>query len=167
MNTQSNSSKVIVVFLVLSVLMVVFGKVTTSQAGGNTGSKQPAEAVSILTPSQQVEVLGRAVGSNWLAIPSQAGGRNSVAYVFGADVKIKQESTGTYSPVNTYLHPNQISFVIDILFPNQKVYVIGRSADGKWLAVENADTGQFRGWVWAGDIRGVKEYADAPVIPIQ
>jgi len=126
-----------------------------------------SQVVSVLVPSQQIEVLGRAAGSNWLAIRSQAGGRNSVAYVSSVDVRIERESTGTYSPVKTYLRPNQISFVIDILVPNQAVYVIGRSADGRWLAVENAETGQFRGWVWASELRNADQYADVPVLPVQ
>lgn len=269
MNTQSNSIKFVVIFLVLSVLMVVFGTEKASQAKGNAGSSQPAAAetgkavalealagqtsgktinltkvyqqpdsssivvyvlqptsevkimgrsedgdwyaiadnkndqeaggwiasmdltvekvigevrsltmvyqqadsgslvVNVLTPSQQVELLGRAAGSSWLAIRNQAGGRNSIAYVPGADVKIEREPAGTFSPVKTYLRPNQISFVIDFLVPNQKVYVIGRSADGRWLAVENAETGQFRGWVWASDLRDADQYADVPVISMQ
>ena len=269
MNTQSNSIKYVVIFLVLSVLMAAFGTGTVSQAKGITGPNQPAPApagkavalealvgqssgrtinltkvyqqpdsssivvyvlqptsqvnlvgrsedgdwyavagdqsdqgasgwiaitdlsvakvtaevrslakvyqradsssqvVSVLAPSQRIEVLGRAAGSNWLAIRNQVGGRNSVAYVSRADVQIERDATGTYSPVKTYLRPNQISFVIDILVPNQKVSVIGRSADGRWLAVENAETGQFRGWVWASELRNADQYADVPVLPVQ
>jgi uncharacterized membrane protein YtjA (UPF0391 family) len=40
MNTQSNSIKYVVIFLVLSVLMAAFGTGTVSQAKGITGPHQ-------------------------------------------------------------------------------------------------------------------------------
>ena len=126
-----------------------------------------SQVVNILTPTRQVEVLGRVEGTNWLAIRNKITGQNSIAFVSRTDIKINREPVQTYGMAKAYLSPNQSNYVIDILVPNQKVAVIGRSADGRWLAVENADNGQFRGWVLAGDIRGAGDTTDVPVIPLQ
>lgn len=111
-----------------------------------------SRVIDVLTPSRQVEVLGRSAGSSWIAIRSLVAGQNATGYVSRADLQLAGEMAETISLTKAHQKPEQGSRVVDVLVPAQKVAIIGRSADGAWVAIASEDAQEFKGWVPAGEI---------------
>lgn len=121
------------------------------------------EVVDVLTPARQVQVLGRSADGQAYAIAAQDG-RGLTGWVAASAIRRPAAKAQTRELVKVYRQTAETAPVVDILPPAQSVEVTGRSADGQWLAIAQANGRMVQGWVRVQGVALENTTAALPVI---
>ena len=143
---------------------------------GSTG-----EVVAVFTASMKpLNIVGRDESGAYLAVALEHG----LGWVPFGELELtgdidgmpviaaqaQQESVGSPQAVTAvltkvYAGPEFSNEITDILMAQEKLQVLGRSADSRWLAVRRpGDGAAATGWIPAGEVRLNTSLASLPVI---
>jgi uncharacterized protein YraI len=147
-----------------------------------TGPEFGYAITDIRMPQEKLQVLGRSADSRWLAIALEHGQgwvsagelelRGDIAGLPVIATQAQLEPAGSPQAVTAvltkvYTGPGFSYAITDILMAQEKLQVLGRSADSRWLAVRRpGDEAAATGWIPAGEARLNISLASLPVIRV-
>jgi hypothetical protein len=125
-----------------------------------------SRVIDVLAPGAVMGLLGVTVDGKWSAVAVHSP-RPSIGWVASADVSREQPRAETMSLTQTHLSAENGSRVFDVLPPRQAVSLLGRNADGSWLALGSEDARKFRGWVGPSEVEYKVDLRTLPVLPLR
>jgi hypothetical protein len=138
------------------------------------------DITDILMAQEKLQVLGRSADSRWLAVAHEHGqgwvaageveisGDIDRLPVMAAQAQMEPASSPqavTAVLTKVYAGPDFSYEITDILMAQEKLQVLGRSADSRWLAVRRPESeAAATGWIPVGEARLNTSLASLPVI---
>jgi uncharacterized membrane protein len=119
---------------------------------------------TVLMPATEVRLAGRSADGKWLALEAGWIQRSDVStnsdLVALPVIRVAQTFSATTRQLTmVYKSPEAGSWVETVLMPATKVSLVGRSADGKWLALG-------AGWIQRSDVSTNSDLVALPVIRV-
>ena len=143
-----------------------------------SGPDRSLEVVEVLTPSEKpLKVVGRSQDGGWLALASPEDSQKVMGWAPAGEITFQgkveelavlQTAVGGAAPAQAiqglaattavltkvYAGPDLGQEIRDIYMAGEEVILMGRSADGSWLAVSRpGDEGKQAGWIPAGELK--------------
>jgi hypothetical protein len=122
-----------------------------------------SEVSYVLTPGENVQVLGSNPDNTWIAIVGPGSTRATVSWVKADELKVPNNIAIAKFLTMVYQRPDTTSKVTYVLSPAQKVTLLGRDNSGSWLALVTVQDERFIGWAHAGDLSSDIDLARLPI----
>lgn len=135
------------------------------------GPDRSSGVVDVLTPSEKpLAVVGRSEDGGWLALAPSKDSREVIGWAPAGEVDFQGEieslpvlktaeegaalAATTAVLAKVYAGPDLGQEIQDIVMAGEKFNLVGRSADGRWLAVSRpGDEGKQAGWIPVGELK--------------
>jgi hypothetical protein len=122
---------------------------------------------TVLTPGQEVKVLGHSPDGSWLAIENPTSLRTPLYWVARQDIGLPSVVAKTSSLTMVYAKPTNGSLIMNVLIPTYQLVLIGRTSDNARYAAEDFISGKYIGWVMSSDLAGGSNRELLPVTPLK
>jgi hypothetical protein len=123
-----------------------------------------SQFTSIVTPGEQLQVLGHSIDGLWLAIENPGSFQTPIYWIAASEITLPDVTAKTSTLTKLYLIADTSSRITNVLPPAMQVTLFGRNGTSSWFAVEDSASHKFIGWAQISDLNGGMNRELLPVL---